>query len=325
MSEESQDKVLAAGASLKEARERAGLSISDVATSTKISVRALQALEDGELDKLPAKSFTRGFIRTYSQYLKLDPQPIIEAYDMDDPFLSTLGKEVAESSKRAKQTTDETPPSERISGLPTDRNLAKPVLVAAIIVLIFLVVGIKKVVDRYSQETVLPTTVATESGTQILAPSKDDDGEDSVTATDDVEATSAAESETPAAVANAVPTAAPVAVPSLAPTAPPAVAPTVAPAAKPTPAPTKAAEAVAATSQQVVIEALDKVAVSIRVDGQKAAKMSLAPGSVHTINAAKTVELEVADGGLVNVIVNGKDIGSAGDLGSPATLKFPRK
>jgi len=50
------------------------------AAATKISVRHLQALERGDVAKLPAPVFTRGFIRAYAGYLGLDPEEMVNAY-----------------------------------------------------------------------------------------------------------------------------------------------------------------------------------------------------------------------------------------------------
>ena len=75
----------------KEAREKQGLSINDVATATKINPGVLKALEEGRLDDLPPRTFTRGFVRSYAQYLKIDPSPVIKAFDLEDPFISTMG------------------------------------------------------------------------------------------------------------------------------------------------------------------------------------------------------------------------------------------
>ncbi len=47
---------------------------------TKISVRLLSALEKGDLSKLPAPVFTRGFIRAYCLHLGLDPVEKINTY-----------------------------------------------------------------------------------------------------------------------------------------------------------------------------------------------------------------------------------------------------
>lgn len=323
------------GQTLKEAREKLGLSIADVSTSTKINSKILQALETGELTDLPAKSFTRGFIKVYANYLKVDPQPIIDAYEMEDPFLATLGKDLE------KKEVSETPPSERISGIAADSLGKKPFIAAAIIVVILVVLGLKKVIDRYSKETVLPTTAQTESGTVLLDASESDQPEaktaelESPDLTDE-KSTSTGENNTndentlavkatptpiPTATTTPSPTPAPTAIPTPSPS--PTPSPTPAPTATPSPSPTPAAKAPAKNPQQVIVEAMDNVTLDIRIDSEGSKEIKMLPGSIYTINADQSVSLKVSDGGLVNISVNGKDRGIAGDLGKSAQLKFP--
>ncbi|GIW18523.1 MAG: hypothetical protein KatS3mg064_1680 [Tepidiforma sp.] len=66
------------GDTLREARERRGLSIEQAAQETRISPRFLEALEAEEFDVLPAPVYVRGFLRSYANYLKLDPQPLLD-------------------------------------------------------------------------------------------------------------------------------------------------------------------------------------------------------------------------------------------------------
>lgn len=66
------------GAALNEAREARGISLEQAANDTRISLRFLEALESEEFDELPAPVYVRGFLRSYANYLGVDPQPLIE-------------------------------------------------------------------------------------------------------------------------------------------------------------------------------------------------------------------------------------------------------
>ena len=66
------------GEQLAGARAARNLSITDVAQDTRISARFLEALERDDFDALPAPVYVRGFLRSYSNYLRLDPQPLLD-------------------------------------------------------------------------------------------------------------------------------------------------------------------------------------------------------------------------------------------------------
>jgi len=69
------------GNSLREARHRQQLELSDVEQATKIRARYLQALEEESFDALPAQTYVKGFLRTYADYLGLDGQLYVDEYN----------------------------------------------------------------------------------------------------------------------------------------------------------------------------------------------------------------------------------------------------
>lgn len=66
------------GKALAEARTARGLTLHDVERDTRISGRYLQALEQGQLDVLPAPVYARAFMRTYAQYLGLNARELVQ-------------------------------------------------------------------------------------------------------------------------------------------------------------------------------------------------------------------------------------------------------
>src|SRR5438270_4553551 len=60
------------GERLKREREMRGVSLEEIAESTKIGKRNLSALETEEFEKLPGGIFNKGFVRAYAKYLGLD-------------------------------------------------------------------------------------------------------------------------------------------------------------------------------------------------------------------------------------------------------------
>jgi cytoskeleton protein RodZ len=68
------------GTQLKQARESRGMSLQQVATSTKISVGVLQALERGDFARLPGGIFSRGFVRSYALEVGVDPDAVVAQF-----------------------------------------------------------------------------------------------------------------------------------------------------------------------------------------------------------------------------------------------------
>ena len=69
------------GDSLREARNRRGYSPADVHKAIRIRERYLTALEEERWDMLPGEAYTKGFLRTYSEYLGLESQLYIDEYN----------------------------------------------------------------------------------------------------------------------------------------------------------------------------------------------------------------------------------------------------
>src|SRR4051794_14085732 len=59
---------------------RQKIDIADVETATKIRAKYLRALENEEFGLLPGNTFVKTFLRTYAEYLGLDPQLLLEEY-----------------------------------------------------------------------------------------------------------------------------------------------------------------------------------------------------------------------------------------------------
>lgn len=68
------------GGKLRLARERRGISLRQVAASTKISVATLEALERNDLSRLPGGIFSRGFVRSYAVEVGLEPDETVREF-----------------------------------------------------------------------------------------------------------------------------------------------------------------------------------------------------------------------------------------------------
>jgi cytoskeleton protein RodZ len=70
------------GATLREARMRARIDISEIEAETKIRAKYLRALENEEWGLLPGPAYVRSFLRTYAEALGLDAKLLLEEYKL---------------------------------------------------------------------------------------------------------------------------------------------------------------------------------------------------------------------------------------------------
>jgi cytoskeletal protein RodZ len=78
------------GTTLREARMRARIDISEIETETKIRAKYLRALENEEWDLLPGPTYVKSFLRTYADALGLDGKLLIEEYKLRHERLSDV-------------------------------------------------------------------------------------------------------------------------------------------------------------------------------------------------------------------------------------------
>ena len=115
------------GEELRREREIRGISLKEIADSTKISKRFLEAIERNDHKTLPAPVFTRGFVREYARYLGLNAEEMVNRYNYaaagDDriehsPHLDRLVTTPAPQEQPPRPKEGIPPPYKRI-----DRNV----------------------------------------------------------------------------------------------------------------------------------------------------------------------------------------------------------
>lgn len=107
------------GSLLVRAREARGLTIEDAERDTRISRRYLQALEAEQFDVIPAPVYARGFLRSYSQYLGIDPQETLAMFPRDED-------EVPQTAAASRRPAVQQPPSAVGAARPTWRRPTPP-------------------------------------------------------------------------------------------------------------------------------------------------------------------------------------------------------
>ena len=75
---------------LRRERERQKLSVKDIEQGTSIRALYIEAIENGEYDKLPGSVYTKGFIKNYGNFLKLEGETLSRQFseEISPPALS---------------------------------------------------------------------------------------------------------------------------------------------------------------------------------------------------------------------------------------------
>ena len=136
------------GGKLRQARERRGISLRDIAATTKISVAALEALERNDTSKLPGGIFSRAFVRSYASEIGLDPDETVRE------FLDRFQGEPA----APVVTTVTIPEAER--EFERRRQMAARVFILAVIVMLIVGALVLYFVLRSRPESLDPTRPA---------------------------------------------------------------------------------------------------------------------------------------------------------------------
>ncbi len=137
------------GTTLREARIRARIDISEVEAKTKIRAKYLRAIENEEWDLLPGPVYVKSFLRTYGDFLGVDSRMLVDEYkrryerppDQDLRPITPLGRERERKRRR-----------------PRLGRLAAVVLVLAAVAAALFVVGS---INPSSSSSTTSTTVTT--------------------------------------------------------------------------------------------------------------------------------------------------------------------
>ena len=90
---------------IKEARLSRNQSIEELASDLKIGAHQLEAIEEGNEEKLPEKVFVKAMIRRISQKLKLDTEFIIDEFKTErkEVKIEEIAEEVSQKNYKSSQ------------------------------------------------------------------------------------------------------------------------------------------------------------------------------------------------------------------------------
>lgn len=100
------------GGALRTARESQNLSIQDIASRLRLGPKQIEALEKDNFAALPEPTIVRGFIRNYAKQLKINAEPLLDAYSVLVPS-SDLHRLIVKPSANMKMTSRKKPKSGR--------------------------------------------------------------------------------------------------------------------------------------------------------------------------------------------------------------------
>jgi len=142
------------GEYLSAQRQERSISLEEVAVKTYIPLRLLQALEQGQIERLPEPVYIQGFIRRYADALGLDGSELSKTFVTEPaPVTSTLAE---------LEPIAAAPPAQKIrTALSNDRDSQRPYLPLVVGGAAVLVLGIgAATVFNRSKPTPAPTAPA---------------------------------------------------------------------------------------------------------------------------------------------------------------------
>ena len=280
------------GGKLRDARERRGISLRQIANATKISVGALEALERNDISRLPGGIFSRAFVRSYAAEVGLDPDATIQEFIAQFPNDSiTAGHPTGE---HVEDTVSVENDRRRAGAFLWLIGLSVPIAWA---VLHFATAG-RGVEPQADTPSAPLTTPAPEPPPQSAPPE---------------ESGAAAQATAAPAAPDAGARRAPAVVPA---PGPPAATATPAPVAQPATVPA------AADRLTVVLSVKRPCWVSASVDGERRIERLLQPGERQTIEVRREMVITAGDASAITLTLNGADARPLGKTGEVVTARF---
>jgi len=129
------------GETLRDARMRARIDVSEIEAKTKIRAKYLRALENEEWGLLPGPTFVKSFLRTYAQALGLDGKALVEEYRASHERPSdSIYEPIVSSPQHPRARGGSGRPAGRPAGGPSRIYVSVVGVIAVLIVL--LVIGL---------------------------------------------------------------------------------------------------------------------------------------------------------------------------------------
>jgi cytoskeletal protein RodZ len=90
------------GRYLSQQRELRGMSREDICRETKIPPSLVAALEEGQMERLPARIFVLNYIRAYARVIGMEPEEAVLRYEEVDKAVPAPSPAVLEKERRRR-------------------------------------------------------------------------------------------------------------------------------------------------------------------------------------------------------------------------------
>jgi cytoskeletal protein RodZ len=276
------------GTYLRQAREQRGVTLQELAVTTKISARVLEALERNDPSKLPGGIFSRAFVRAYAREVGLDPDATVARFVAAFPDESGADEMPATTRAVEAESFEQRRRIVRVAA----RLLGVGLMVAFLVFIYYTRIRPGSAGPAPAQPPA--ATVASTPPAVVPQPPPAQPAETLVPAAD-----------APAGAAGPVASQAP----------PASAAPT--PVSAPGAAAADAAPAASAAPLVVVLSFSEPCWLSVSVDGTRAPSRTATAGERLEFAVQRSITMTVGNAGAVSVLLNGKagrPLGAAGQV-----------
>ncbi len=262
-----------------------GVTLDEIADSTKVGTRLLKALEDEQFDLLPGGIFNKGFVRAYARYLGMDEEQAVADYlqasGNDEPDVQLIAHQSEWSSEN------------KFSDSGTSRRGFPLVPVLLLVVIVAAGFGGWKIYQKHRQEKEAAQTerAALQASGSTLAAEP--------APSSSVQSSSPQPSSTPVNTR-----------------------PEPSPAQAPVPATSSVSPSAPTSGFDVEVKTTGRAWVSLKVDGKYLVRGVLEADQVRNLHAEKEVVVWTGNAGATHVSFDGKPVPVDGGVNEAKVLVF---
>ena len=91
------------GERLREIRERAGVSVEEIANAIKVNKEYLKKIESDDYENMPSEIYIRGFLRNYSNFLGIEAKDVLKIYEKERGIANNIKKNTKKDQFKKKR------------------------------------------------------------------------------------------------------------------------------------------------------------------------------------------------------------------------------